>query len=205
MTDFSIASSTSIFTSAQVLATMKHYVSSTVDDIRQESTPETYFHRIIFTSMMKEFEVNDNVHKDDDLHSESSQELGDCATRFRPVYWIFVGPGSESTGEHDRKTNGFWDQRLLRILLHISTILSPSFSQRHHPQAGHPHTKSRQDSIRLNASTESTSILCKLIESANIIGILFAIKKCLDGLHQGNLLLEQRGQGTLNVRRQQWL
>ena len=72
MTDFSIASSTSTFTSAQVLATMKHYVSSTVDDIRQGSTPETYFHCIIFISMMKEFEVNDNVHKDDDLHTQSA-------------------------------------------------------------------------------------------------------------------------------------
>ena len=42
------------FTSVQLLAKIKHHVSSTVDDFGQECTPETYCHRIIFTSSMKE-------------------------------------------------------------------------------------------------------------------------------------------------------
>ena len=40
-------------TSVQLLAQIKHHVSSTVDDTGQECTPVTYRHRIIFMSMMK--------------------------------------------------------------------------------------------------------------------------------------------------------
>ena len=55
-----------------------------------------------------------------------------------------------------------------------------------------PHKKGRKDIIHLTASTESISITCKLIESANIRCIFFAIKKYLNDLQQGHLLLEQR-------------
>ena len=66
---------------------------------------------------------------------------------------------------------------------HISRILSPSYCRHHNPQA---------KTASSNASTESISTICKLIESANIHCILFAIKKYLDDLQQGNIFLEQR-------------
>ena len=54
------------------------------------------------------------------------------------------------------------------------------------------HKKVKKDSIHVNASTESISASSKVIKSANITCIFFAIKKYLDDLQQGNRLLEQR-------------
>ena len=47
-------------------------------------------HRIIFMSMMTEWEVNGKWHKDDDTFRQSAQELSDCAAGFRPGHGMFV-------------------------------------------------------------------------------------------------------------------
>ena len=78
------------FTSEQLLAKIKYHVSSTVDDFVQECTPEMYFHRIIFMSMMKDLKENDKLDKHDDLYIQTAQELSDNTARSWPGYWIFV-------------------------------------------------------------------------------------------------------------------
>ena len=69
--------------------------------------------------------------------------------------------------------------------------------QRHHRHTPAPvHQRGKRESIHPNASTESVSMGCKLIESANFLRILFAIKKYLDDQQQGNLFLEHRKRET---------
>ena len=46
------------------------------DNIDQKCTPEKFSHRIIFLSMKEEWEVDQKLHKIDDLHTQNAQELG---------------------------------------------------------------------------------------------------------------------------------
>ena len=82
------------FVSAQLLAKIKHHVSSLVDDLVQLCTPNTWLLRVVFMRMMKEWEVHSQLYKNDDLFP---QELGDCASRVRPGDRIFVGSVSTNT------------------------------------------------------------------------------------------------------------
>ena len=71
------------FTSAQLQATIKQHVSSTLDDSVSEYVPETYLHSIIFMEMLSEMEVTDKPHKNDDLRIQHAQAVYDNAARSR--------------------------------------------------------------------------------------------------------------------------
>ena len=45
--------------------------------------------------------VTDKPHRNDKANLQSTQRPCDFAARFRPVYWVFLGPGSEGIWEHD--------------------------------------------------------------------------------------------------------
>ena len=55
--------------------------------------------------MITEMEVTHRLHKNNDLYLQNAEELGDYAARFRPGYWIFVGPSSKNIWKNGRKTN----------------------------------------------------------------------------------------------------
>ena len=101
------------FTSAQLLATIKQHVTSTLDDLGQECVPETYFHRIIFMAMMDEADVTDKPQKNDNLRIQQTQEVRDWTARFQPSYWIFVG----SRSENDLELRQVGDQRSEREMV----------------------------------------------------------------------------------------
>ena len=70
------------FTSVQPLVTIKLHVSSTLDDIGKECTPDVppphHLHE-----MMNELEVTDKPHKKDALRIQRAQQVCDYAARFR--------------------------------------------------------------------------------------------------------------------------
>ena len=103
-------------TSAQLVTTIKHHVSSTHDDTGHERTLETYLNRIIFMGMKNGLEANYKLHKNDDFYTQSAQELSDYAARFRPGYWRLVGQGSESTWKTPESRTDMWTKMCLRIL-----------------------------------------------------------------------------------------
>ena len=63
-------------------------------------------------SMLKELEVKNELHKNDDWYTQNAEELGDNVSRFRPGSWIFVGiPGNVTKRRTDSGT-----KQALRIL-----------------------------------------------------------------------------------------
>ena len=82
--------------------TIKHHVSSTLDDLGQECVPETYLHRIIFMAMMSELEVTNKPHNNVELCIQHAHGLCDHVARFRLGYWIFVFSESEKTWKCDK-------------------------------------------------------------------------------------------------------
>ena len=101
------------FTSAQLLATIKQHVTSTLDDLGQECVPETYFHRIIFMAMMDDVDVTDMPQKNDDLRIQQTQKVRDWTARFQPSCRIFVG----SRSENDLELRQVGDQRSEREMV----------------------------------------------------------------------------------------
>ena len=183
MTDSSIASSTSIPDSSPSSCwqgssiTSRQLSTTLIKSARRRCTPTG--------SSFKGSEVDNQLHQKDNLKTQNAQELSYC-TRVRPGLGIFVGQGSMNTKKHDRKPNGYWDAKSLH----------GCFAQRR--ESGHtmaPQSSSRapsrkkegNNSIHFNASKESLSIICNLVESANIRCILFAIRNYLYDLQQGNL------------------
>ena len=69
---------------------------------------------------MKELEITDKPHHDDDLRIQHAQGVCDHAARFRPGYWMFVGPGSGKTWKYDKweaeKPDGIWDRKALKMV-----------------------------------------------------------------------------------------
>ena len=85
-------------------------------------------HRIIFMSMMTEWEGSDKWHKDDDTFSGAERQRSTPPTR---------------------------DVRLDSS--HISRILSPSYCRHHNPQAGHPRTESGEKTASSSTRARSPS------------------------------------------------
>ena len=97
---------------------------------------------------------------------------------------------SVCTWKHDRQPNGYWNQEAFTDSPQIETghlIPAPPSSSR-----ALLHEKGEKTASISTRARSPSARFCQLIESANILCTLFAIKKCLDDLQEGNLLLEQR-------------
>ena len=101
----------------QMVAAMREQVSTRRDASGYGSKPETYSHSIILMDMITELEVSPTVHCSDQANFRNATVVRDCAGRFRPGYWIFVGAGSEKTWQFhkwDKPDNidGNWDRKI---------------------------------------------------------------------------------------------
>ena len=121
--------------------------------------------------MMNELEAADKPHNDDDLHIQSAQELCDHAARFRRGYWIFIGPGTESTWKYDKRqtdtSNGNGDRKAAQILHTHEESGHPVVHGTHRLRVGHPQSKRENRQHPFYSSAEAVSMICKLIGSAN--------------------------------------
>ena len=139
MTGWPIVSSTSSQASPQSSCWQISSV-STLDDFGQECTPETYRHRIIFMSMMKELEVNNKLYRSDDLYT---QRLSDCAARFRPGHRI----SSVHIWRKTRKTKNKQAVILIKklcVFFQNKRIWSPSCSWHRDPSSRAPSHRRRK-------------------------------------------------------------
>ena len=138
------------FPSAQLLAAMEQYVSSTLDDLGQECSLETCLHRIIFVGMTNELEATDKPHKNYDF--QQSQEVRGYAARFPPGCWNFVGPGNEKTWKYDKwvgDPNGNWDRKASHSSNNTQRTWTPSPSRHHNFRAGALKQKSGKKAFTL--------------------------------------------------------
>ena len=69
-----------------LLAGIEQHVSSTMDDMGRERTPETYFHRIIFKGIVNDLAVTDMLHRRDERNLLDAAVIRDQAGRVRPGY-----------------------------------------------------------------------------------------------------------------------
>ena len=184
----SIANSMS---TAQLLATIKWYVSSTLDELGQECVLETFTHRIIFMAMMNELELIDKLHKNDDVRIQQVQEVCDHTARLWPRDWFFVGPGSDTTGQYGKwetnDPNGNWDRKSSQIL-------------QQYKESGRPvvpgdtvfEQKKAQESIHFNTSPETVRMMCRRVESVNHHCILLlATTRYMEDLPEKTLIEAQ--------------
>ena len=113
------------FASEHLLAKIKHHVSSTVNNFDQECIPETYSHRIIFMSMMKELEANNKLHKA--RRHENPERPGAQRLRvtFPSRFLDFVGPGSKNTRKFARLMLG--PRRFFGFFTHAKNLVTQMF------------------------------------------------------------------------------
>ena len=69
-----------------LLAGIEQHVSSTMDDMGRERTPETYFHRIIFKGIVNDLAVTDMPRRRDERNLLDAAVIRDQAGRVRPGY-----------------------------------------------------------------------------------------------------------------------
>ena len=163
MTDSSITSSTSIQDSSPISCWQGSSIAS-----RRLSTSHARRRCTATGSSFKESEVDNQLHKNDNLKTQNAQEE---YPETRQKAERILGPKTSSRILHTKK----------RIQSHHgATVL----------KQGALTKKEGNNSIHFNASTESLSIISKLLESANIRCILFAIRNYLDDLQQGNFLFK---------------
>ena len=115
----------------------------------------------------------DKSYKTVDFRIQRAQGVRDCAARFRPGYWMFVG---------GRKPEAPLGQKSLDASSNIQRILTPSRSWRDNFRAGNHQRERGQVSIHFNASPESVNMICKLMEAVNHLSILIAVMKYMDDL-----------------------
>ena len=104
------------FTSVQLLVTIKLRVSSTLDDIGKECTPECtpdvppshHLH-----GMINELEATDKPHKKDALRIQRAQQVCDYAARFRLLGFLrsWIRTDLEVRQVETDKPNGNWTEK----------------------------------------------------------------------------------------------
>ena len=103
-----------------------------------------------------------SLHKKDDLHTQSAHELSDCTARFRPGYWTFVSPGSESTWKYDKTRTDIVTNKFYGAFKFAKSLVTQLFPAQ--PSSNRVSlTQKREEGIHFNASTESVSMIFKLI------------------------------------------
>ena len=190
MTYSSIASSTSIQDSSPSSCwqgssiTSRRLSTTLIKSVRRRYTPTG--------SSFKESEVDYQLHKNDNLKTQNAQELSDDCTRTtieKPERPGRIPRNTTETRTDIGTQNVFTDSSHKQENLVTQLFMAPQSSS-----MAPSRKKERNNSIHFNASRESPSTISKLLESANIRCILFAIRNYLDDLQQGNLLLEYREQ-----------
>ena len=132
------------FISEQLLARIKHHVPSTVDITCTPDLIKSGRWRCTRTgSSFKESEVDNQLHKNDNLKTQNAQELSDYASRVRP------GLGITTESRTDIGT-----QNVFTDFSHKQENLVTPWQNS--PQAGRPHEKRRR-----TVSTVSLSIMSR--------------------------------------------